>query len=179
MHVNHASHALLKIQYVHCCLSTGLVTNGIRLTKRCNALSSRSDITRGLPDFGKSFTLLVCVCFLSWLLLLVTDVGWGFGDATIQPIPKEHPASCTLRWRISNDLGCISHDCKLDLVTIQGNLTGDQHIRDILQPTVRDSWLDVPWGIGCIFASPNPHPTVGYMKQKPARVWPMDLAPCP
>jgi hypothetical protein len=35
-----------------CCLSTGLVTNGIRLTKQCNALSSRSDITRGLPDFG-------------------------------------------------------------------------------------------------------------------------------
>jgi hypothetical protein len=32
-----------------CCLSTGLVANGIRLTKRCNALSSRSDVTRGLP----------------------------------------------------------------------------------------------------------------------------------
>jgi hypothetical protein len=32
--------------------------------------------------------------------------------------------------------------------------------------TVRDSWLDVPWGIGCIFVSPNPHPAVGYMKQK-------------
>jgi hypothetical protein len=30
-------------------LSTGLVANGIRLTKRCNALSSRSDVTRGLP----------------------------------------------------------------------------------------------------------------------------------
>jgi hypothetical protein len=30
--------------------------------------------------------------------------------------------------------GCISHDCKLDLVTIQGNLTGDQYIRDVLQP---------------------------------------------
>jgi hypothetical protein len=44
-----------------CCLSTGLVANGIRLTKRCNALSSRSDVTRGLPDVGKSFTLLVCV----------------------------------------------------------------------------------------------------------------------
>jgi hypothetical protein len=26
--------------------------------------------------------------------------------------------------------GCISDDCKLDLVTIQGNLTGDQYIRD-------------------------------------------------
>jgi hypothetical protein len=48
-----------------CCLSTGQVANGIRLTKRCNALSSRSDAIRGLPDFGKSFTLLVCVCFLT------------------------------------------------------------------------------------------------------------------
>jgi len=45
--------------------------------------------------------------------------------------------------------------------------------------TVRDSWLDVPWGIGCIFVSPNPHPAVGYMKQQPALAWPMDLAPCP
>jgi hypothetical protein len=33
-------------------------------------------------------------------------------------------------------LGCISHDCKLDLVTIQGNLTGDQYISDVLQPVV-------------------------------------------
>jgi hypothetical protein len=48
-----------------CCLSTELVANGIRLTKRCNALSSRSHVTRGLPDLGKSFTLLVFVCFLT------------------------------------------------------------------------------------------------------------------
>ena len=32
--------------------------------------------------------------------------------------------------------GCISHDYKLDLVTIQGNLPGDQYIRDVLQPVV-------------------------------------------
>jgi hypothetical protein len=32
--------------------------------------------------------------------------------------------------------GCISYDCKLDLVTIQGNLTGDQYIRDVLLPVV-------------------------------------------
>jgi transposase len=32
--------------------------------------------------------------------------------------------------------GCISHDCKLDLVTMQGNLTGYQYIRDVLQPVV-------------------------------------------
>jgi hypothetical protein len=46
-----------------CCSSIGLVANRIRLTKRCNALSSRSDVTRVLPDLGKSFTLLVCVFF--------------------------------------------------------------------------------------------------------------------
>jgi hypothetical protein len=35
--------------------------------------------------------------------------------------------------------GCISHDCKFDLVTIRRNLTGDQYIRDVLQP------VDVPF----------------------------------
>jgi hypothetical protein len=78
-----------------CCLSMGLVANGIRLTKRCNAMSET-----------KKYSL----------------------------YPKEHPANCPLRWRLSNGLGCISHDCKLDLVTMQGNLTGDQYIRDVLQP---------------------------------------------
>jgi hypothetical protein len=32
--------------------------------------------------------------------------------------------------------GNISHDCKLDLVTMQGNLTGVQYIRDVFQPVV-------------------------------------------
>ncbi|KAK7096366.1 hypothetical protein V1264_005668 [Littorina saxatilis] len=32
--------------------------------------------------------------------------------------------------------GCISHDCKLDLVTIRGNLTGDQYMRHVLEPVV-------------------------------------------
>ena len=50
--------------------------------------------------------------------------------------PKEHPANYPLRWRLSNGLGCISHDCKLDLVAIEGNLTGDQYITDVLQPVV-------------------------------------------
>ena len=45
-----------------CCLSTGLVANGIRLTKCCNVLSSRSDVTRGPPDLGKFFTIVgLCV----------------------------------------------------------------------------------------------------------------------
>ena len=32
--------------------------------------------------------------------------------------------------------GCICHDCKPDSVTIKGNLTGDQYIKDVLQPVV-------------------------------------------
>jgi hypothetical protein len=40
--------------------------------------------------------------------------------------------------------------------------------------TVRTRWQtdidDHVWGIDCIFVSPNPHPAVGYMKQKPALV---------
>ena len=58
------------------CLSTGLVANGIRLAKRCNVLSSRSDVTRGLPDLGKSFTLLVCVYFLTSRLRLKVYVNY-------------------------------------------------------------------------------------------------------
>jgi hypothetical protein len=41
--------------------------------------------------------------------------------------------------------GCISHDYKLNLVTIQGNLTGDQYIRDVLQPVVGLPTVDVEW----------------------------------
>jgi hypothetical protein len=42
---------------------TGLVANGIRLTKRCNALSSRCD-----GCYMWSFTVLVWVCFLTYRL---------------------------------------------------------------------------------------------------------------
>jgi hypothetical protein len=58
--------------------------------------------------------------------------------------------------------GCISHDCKLDLVAIQGNLTGDQYIRDVLQPVVVPHFDNHPLT--------TRHPAVGYMKQKPALV---------
>jgi hypothetical protein len=44
----------------------------------------------------------------------------------------EQLANLPLRWRLNNGLGCISYDCKLQLVTIQGKLTGDQYIRNVL-----------------------------------------------
>jgi hypothetical protein len=71
---------------------------------------------------------------LSQFLLHVTD-GWmrvwrhkntAYPPRNIQPTVPYGRVSVMV-W------GCISHDCKLDLVTIQGNLTGDQYIRDVLQ----------------------------------------------
>jgi hypothetical protein len=51
-----------------CCLSTGLVTNGIPLTKRCNDLSSRSDVTRGLPDLGQKPQCVIILLTFKYLL---------------------------------------------------------------------------------------------------------------
>jgi hypothetical protein len=43
LHVTESRMRVCRHKNSQCCLSTGLVANGIRLTKRCNALSSRSD----------------------------------------------------------------------------------------------------------------------------------------
>ena len=32
--------------------------------------------------------------------------------------------------------GCVSHDCKLDLITINGKLTGEKYIKDMFAPVV-------------------------------------------
>jgi hypothetical protein len=53
----------------------------------------------------------------------------AYAPRNIQPTVP-HGGGSVMVW------GYISHDCKLDLVTIQGNLTGDQYIRDVLQPVV-------------------------------------------
>ena len=67
----------------------------------------------------------------SRFLLQVTDGRmrvWRHKNTTYTPRNTQPTVPCgggsVMVW------GCISHDCKLDLVTIQGNLTGDQYIRD-------------------------------------------------
>ena len=55
-------------------------------------------------------------------------------------------------------MGCISHDCKLDLVTIQGNLTGDQYIRDVLQPVVVPHFDDHPLDTRSVYMYDNARP---------------------
>ena len=72
--------------------------------------------------------------------------------------PKEHPVNCFLRWRLSNGLRCISHDCKLDLVTIQGSLTGDQYIRDVLQPVVVPHFDNHPLATRPVYMDDNARP---------------------
>ena len=82
----------------------------------------------------------------------------GLETQTYSLYPNEHPANCPLRWRLSNGLGCISHDCKLDLVTIQGNQTGDQYIRDVLQPVVVTHFDNHPLATRPVYMDDNARP---------------------
>ena len=54
--------------------------------------------------------------------------------------------------------GCISHDCKLELVTIQGNLTRYQYIRDVLQPVVVHHFDNHPLVTRPVYMDDNARP---------------------
>jgi hypothetical protein len=55
-------------------------------------------------------------------------------------------------------LGCISHDCKLDLVTIQGNLTGYLYSRDVLQLVVGPHFDAHPLATRPVYMDDNARP---------------------
>jgi hypothetical protein len=85
---------------------------------------------------------------------------------------KEHPANCPLRWRLINGLVCISRDCKLDVFTIQGNLTGEQYIRDVLQPVVIPHFDNHPLATRPVYMDDNARPhrsraVTAYLQAKP------------
>jgi hypothetical protein len=48
--------------------------------------------------------------------------------------------------------------CKLDLVTIQGSLTGDQYIRDVLQPVVVPQFDNHPLATRPVYMHDNARP---------------------
>ena len=54
--------------------------------------------------------------------------------------------------------GCISHNCKLELVTIRGNLTDDQYLRDVLQPVVVPHFDNYPLAARPVFMNDNTRP---------------------
>ena len=54
--------------------------------------------------------------------------------------------------------GCFSFDCKLDLVTIQGNLTGARYIQEVLDPVVVPHFDDHTLASRPLFMDDNARP---------------------
>ena len=54
--------------------------------------------------------------------------------------------------------GCVSHDCKLDLVTVQGTLTGQKYQTDILETAVIPHCDDHPLLTRPVFMDDNARP---------------------
>ena len=95
----------------------------------------------------------------SRFLLHVTDDRmrvWRHKNTTYTPRniqPTVPYGGCSLMvW------GCISHDCKLNLVIIQGNLTGDQYIREVLQPVVVPHFDNHPLATRPVYMDDNVRP---------------------
>ena len=75
----------------------------------------------------------------------------AYTTRNIQPTVP-YGGGSVMAWR------CISHDCKLDLVTIQGNLTVDQYIRDVLQPVVVPHFDNHPLDTRPVYMDDNARP---------------------
>jgi hypothetical protein len=75
-------------------------------------------------------------------LMLPTD------ECFIQEVPEP----------VYDGLGCISDDYKLDLVIMQCNLTGDQYIRDVLQPVVVPHFDNHPLATRPVYMDDNARP---------------------
>lgn len=64
------------------------------------------------------------------------------------------------------DISDVLITCLVSSYDVQVELTSDISPYLYWAFALRDSWLDIPWGIHCIFLSPNSHLSIGYMKQK-------------
>ena len=73
---------------------------------------------------------------------------------------------------LRNALRCISDGCTLDLVTIQGNITGDQYIKDVLHPVVVPHFDNYPLATRPVYMDDNARPhraraVTAYLQTKP------------
>ena len=73
----------------------------------------------------------------------------------MQHILKGTSSQRSLTVEAQKFFGCISHGCTLDLVTIQGNITGDQYIRDVLQPDVVPHFDNYPLATRPVYMDDN------------------------
>ena len=56
--------------------------------------------------------------------------------------------------------GCLSHDDKMDLVNIQGSLTGERYIHDVLEPVVLSHFENHPLTTRPVYMDDNARPIV-------------------
>ena len=54
--------------------------------------------------------------------------------------------------------GCLSHDDKMDLVTIQDRLTGERYIHDVLEPVVVPHFENHPLATRPVYMDDNARP---------------------
>ena len=129
-----------------------LSTRTVRNRLKSAGLKARRVIERPLEDRYRRTRLAWCLARRGWNLRTWRKIHWSdksrfllhvlerrmrvwrhkntaYSTRNIQPTVP-YGGGSVMVWR------CISHDCNLDLVTIQGNLTGGQHIRGVLQPVV-------------------------------------------
>ena len=82
----------------------------------------------------------------------------GLETKTYSLYPKEHPANCPLRWRVSNDLGVYLSWLQAGFSHHTSNLTGDQYIRDVLQPVVVPHFDNHPLATRPVYMDDNTRP---------------------
>lgn len=128
-------------------------TRTVRNRLKAAGLKARRVIKRPmLTDRHKRLRLAWCMARIHWNLRTWRKIHWSDESRFLLHVTDGR----TRVWRHKNTAytpknimptvaygggsvmvwGCISHDCKLDLITIRGNLTGAQYIRDVLQPVV-------------------------------------------
>ena len=83
--------------------------------------------------------------------------------------------------------GCVSHDCKLDLITVRGNLNGQIYWQDILEAGVVPHFDNHPLNTRPVFMDENARPhrarvVTDYLRDEPITTlpWPAmspDLTP--
>jgi transposase len=152
-----------------------LSTRTVRNRLKSAGLKSRRVIKRPLlADRHRRSRLAWCLARRGWNLRTWRKIHWS--DETRFPL---HVTDDRMRvWRHKNTAytprniqptvpygggsvmvwGCISHDCKLDLVTIQGNLPDDQYIRVVLQPVVVPHYNNHPLSTRPVYMDDNARP---------------------
>ena len=115
----------------HWLFNKRLSTRTVRNRLKSAGLKSRRVIKRPLlVDRHRLTRLAWCLARRGWNLRTWRNIHWSDESHFLLHVtdgrmrvwrhkntaysPKEHPTNYPLRWRLSNGVGCISHDCKLD-----------------------------------------------------------------